>query len=291
MDAAETSTAPASADSAALAAIPPREVFDALMQENDRMLAEYQRIQSGLLNTVRQLSEDLEHKNRLLARQERLAALGEMAAGVAHEIRNPLGGISLYIELLSKDVAGNAAALAICGKMSAAVARLNHTVEQILGFTRTLEPRIARIETRWLVDEVVSIAQPVLDAAGARVHVEIARDGTELWGDQELLHQVLLNLIRNAAEASPKDGTVTISATAVGDGMLALAVRDHGRGFDEETRSKLFTPFFTKKKGGTGLGLALSQRIVEAHRGSMSAANHAHGGAIFTLTLPSRAGA
>lgn len=266
-------------------ALPEPEAFAALMAEYDRAIEHMSRSHELLNAQVSALHQEIEQKNRLLERKERLAALGEMAAGVAHEIRNPLGGISLYLELLANDVAEMAGATAICAKIRAAVDRLNLTVEAILGFTRQLDPQIEAVDVSRLFDEVVGLAARDIEAHELRISMEIAENARSLSADHRLLHQLLLNLLRNACEASPHGGRVRMVAR-LGAAGAELSVSDQGAGIDAAAQGKLFTPFFTTKKGGTGLGLAFCQRIAEAHAGALSVENIAGGGAVFTLRLP-----
>jgi signal transduction histidine kinase len=297
--------------------VPEPQAFSALLAEYDRALSSSQSALAALTRKVEILADEIDVKNRELARAERLAALGEMAAGVAHEIRNPLGGISLYLEMLSNDVRDNQSAIALCSKISTAVSRLNHIVEAILGFTRQLEPQPSRIESAWLVDEALGMARPLLESTGVSPKIEIAVDAGHFDADPGLLHQLMLNLIRNAAEASPKRGVVEIGvrriqarsgpsnrhAAAGGDGaghpkpgtgdvrhFVELSVRDCGNGIEDTVKAKLFQPFASTKKGGTGLGLAFCQRIAEAHGGTINGDNHPDGGAVFTVRLPCGAG-
>ncbi len=265
--------------------LPDPEAFAALMAEYDRALSANQRALKDLQARILTLTAEIEHKNRLLARQERLAALGEMAAGVAHEIRNPLGGISLYIEMLESDLSENEPAVTMCRKISNAVSRLNHTVEAILGFTRTLEPQFGPVDLSSLAEDVVSMARPVMEPRNLRAEIHTSSESALLSADHGLIHQLLLNLVRNAAEASPTGEVVEIGCRQEG-GCSELWVRDRGRGIQPEMADRLFTPFSTNKKGGTGLGLAFCQRIAEAHGGTISASNHVEGGAVFTVRLP-----
>ncbi|NUQ33424.1 MAG: sensor histidine kinase [Planctomycetaceae bacterium] len=304
MQRATTSNAPHAADSD----LPPaqragnapigledREAFTALLAEYDRAIARISASHDSLLKKVADLTAEIEHKNRLLARQERLAALGEMAAGVAHEIRNPLGGIALYVDLLRKDVHGNEGSLAICEKIGGAVARLNHIVEAILGFTRPVEPKLQDVNVRALTAEAAEMAKPLATQRKVSIAADVSPALNNLRADPELLHHLVLNLLRNAVEASADGKEVllrayTIPCTAEKPGQplskAVIEVRDGGPGIAPENRDKIFTPFFTTKKGGTGLGLALCQRIAEAHGGELKAANHPEGGAVFTLVLP-----
>lgn len=282
--------------------IPEPEAFHALMAEYDRLISQMARSQELLIAKVEALQQELEYKNRLLARKERLAALGEMAAGVAHEIRNPLGGISLYVEMLSQDVSAIPGAVKICSKIASAVQRMNHIVEAILGFTRQLEPVLEEIATRMAIDDAVDMVRPQLESLGASVELTIASGAENLRADSRLLHQVLVNLLRNACEVTPEQGVVRISASsstldivvdsATADttqaSIIEIEVEDQGPGIPDDVREKLFTPFFTTKASGTGLGLATCQRIMESHGGSLSAHNREAGGACFRLRIPLR---
>lgn len=260
------------------------DALQAVMAEYERLIQQAVRAHEALSAKVESLSHELEHKNRLLARQERLAALGEMAAGVAHEIRNPLGGISLYLEMLRDDVASVDGAVPLCDKIGNAVTRLNHIVEQILGFTRQLETNLETLQTQGLLEDVADAVRAMANDAGCELCFDIDADVGEIKGDTKLLHQVLLNLARNACEVA--ESQVTLSAHRV-DETIALSVRDDGPGIDEATLPKLFTPFFTTKANGTGLGLAISQRIAEAHGGNLRVISTVGHGASFVLTIPS----
>lgn len=268
------------------------ETFQALFAEYERAIQRSTQTHAVLLQQVNKLKEELELKNRLLARQERLAALGEVAAGVAHEIRNPLGGISLYLEMLANDVAGQEGPTSLCKKIGTALKRLNHTVEMILGFTRPIEAKPRMLDTDELLQEVTELVSPTTRDAQVRVASSIGSGCERLWGDSQLLVQLLLNLVRNAAQASEPESVVELKvyADANESGEFStIEVRDHGTGIPEEILAKLFTPFHTTKKGGTGLGLALCQRIAEAHGAEISGANVIEGeevqGARFVLRL------
>lgn len=273
------------------------ETFQALFAEYERAIQRSTQTHDALLHQVNKMKEEIELKNRLLARQERLAALGEVAAGVAHEIRNPLGGISLYLEMLASDVADQPGPVSLCKKIGTALKRLNHTVEMILGFTRPIEAKPRVLSANELLEEVVELASPILKEAGVEVQCQIEPSCERLWGDSQLLVQLLLNLVRNAAQASKQSGAVQISVCGGehdGQPRTLIEVRDHGDGIPAEVLQSLFTPFQTTKKGGTGLGLALCQRIAEAHGAEISGRNFDgidgdggdERGACFTLKLP-----
>jgi signal transduction histidine kinase len=241
-----------------------------------------------LLQTVATLQEELSEKNKLLERKERLAALGEMAAGMAHEIRNPLGGIQLYASLLAKDVAAMGPSLQLVNKISGGVRRLEGLVSQVLHFTR--ESQVTRSETELadLIATALELAQPRI--AERRIAVEISGVSSLVARiDEHLLGQAVLNLILNAVEAMDHGGKLLIHLGAgedAGDGrQMKLTIRDSGPGIPIAILDRIFNPFFTTKDTGTGLGLAIVHRIVDAHEGTITATNPPGGGAQFEIRI------
>jgi signal transduction histidine kinase len=252
------------------------EVTDRLQQSHDQ-----------LQRTVQSLRHDLADKNRQLERRNRLAALGEMAAGMAHEIRNPLGGIQLYASLLARDLVEQPQSLQLVGKISAGVTRLERLVSQVLGFTREITAQRVPADAAEAVDQALELAQPTLGA----LNVDCDADGPrplKLKLDPMLLGQAALNLVLNAAEAAGGGGRVTVRWSARGRGeqrRLRLSVADSGPGVPPHLLEKIFNPFFTTKESGTGLGLAIVHRIAEAHDGAVTVHNAATGGAVFELKI------
>jgi signal transduction histidine kinase len=234
--------------------------------------------------------EELEDTQGRLVLQERLAALGRVAAAVGHELRNPLGVLtnSLFLVRSRLDRTGGLPAEdaeRIGRHLDTAEREIGAAVvivESLLDFAREREPATAPVDLDELVQESLSVAPP---PAG----VEIVRDGLEglppLMADRGQLRQVLLNLITNAYEAMSEEGVLRIEATANGE-EIEIRVSDTGPGMDEETAKRVFEPFFTQKAKGIGLGLAVSKRIVEAHGGSITGEGAPGGGATFTLTMP-----
>ncbi len=226
------------------------------------------------------------------ARSRRLAALGEMAAGLAHEVRSPLGGIELYASLLKEREEGEPKRLA--AEILTAVQRLHTTMSRLLSFAA--EPRInpKTLPVSQLLREVKEMASPLLQQGKCALEIEDDPEPPPLWGDRELLVQVLLNLVVNAAEAMSDGGTVRIDArpsplyTANGriHRIVEIRVTDQGVGISPENREKIFDPFFTTKSNGTGLGLALAHKITYAHSGSIEVSSQPGQGSSFTLFLP-----
>ena len=242
-----------------------------------------------LERTVRALREELSEKNLLLERRNRLAALGEMAAGLAHEIRNPLGGIQLYASLLAKDVADRPAALGVVHKISGGVRRLEALVSQVLQFSREMTATVAEADVAEVVEQAMELAGAALAERGVRATVAGPRPmGARV--DALLLGQAVLNLVLNAAEAVEGGaGEVRVEygpPPARSEAkQFHLVVQDDGPGIPAKVMDRIFNPFFTTKETGTGLGLAIVHRVVEAHDGTIVVTNVAGSGARFEIRI------
>lgn len=264
---------------------------DQRMEELGRIILAYsevteklQQSQERLEKTVARLRAEVSEKNKIIERKNRLAALGEMAAGIAHEIRNPLGGIQLYASLLKKDVADRPAALDVVNKISGGVRRLEGLVSQVLQFSREIRSQMHEADLAVVVDEAVELARgategrTIVESTGPR---PMAADV-----DERLLGQALLNLLLNAVEAGA--GRVTVSwhrPTKEEAKQFVLRVEDDGPGIPVEVMDRIFNPFFTTRDEGTGLGLSIVHRIVEAHDGAIGATNRESGGARFEIRI------
>lgn len=251
-----------------------------------------------LAREVCRLREELHEKNKELQRRERLAALGEMAAGVAHEIRNPLGGIGLYASLLERDLAAMPPQLEIVKKLSSGVTNLERIVDDILTFAVDGAPNRCRVRLRSILDDVLAQVRPESDAR----HINLAADpslSTEnLYCDPAQIGRALINLLMNAFEAAGENGRVRIhtdgcdafgresAGQRLSDRMCRVVVEDSGPGLTPASEHRIFDPFFTTKSSGTGLGLAIVHRIAQANGGSVLARNGRGGGAVFVLSIP-----
>ncbi len=240
---------------------------------------------------IARLGDELKRKNAQLRRRDRLAALGEMAAGLAHEIRNPLGGMALYASMLEGELQTQPKARLAATKISQAVRSLERLVSDILDFAQEdrlerqvvpLGPTLARLE------ESLS---PWAEQYEAAVEIQESANAVEADCDPARLGQVLLNLLMNGLQAAGSGGAVGLSAkplVAKSGGGVRIEVWDSGPGIAAEAADRIFNPFYTTKDTGTGLGLAIAHRIVEAHNGTIRATNRKEGGARFTVTLPRR---
>lgn len=244
--------------------------------------------QGALQAEVLELRKELSEKNRQLARKNRLAVLGEMAAGVAHEIRNPLGGIELYAGLIRRESADSPKVTRWAERIHQATSDLSHIVGDILDFTRPVKPRFTNVSLLKIAEASVEMASGALEAA--EVQVRFDAEGERLIAaDSGLLQRALLNIVLNAAEATKGGGRLWVRVVEDELGGLparTVSFRDTGCGIPEADLAKVFDPFFSCKSGGTGLGLAMVARIVEAHHGIINAVNHPDGGAVFSITLP-----
>lgn len=237
-----------------------------------------------LAERVAELTEELGEKNRQLERRNRLAALGEMAAGIAHEIRNPLGAIKLYASLLKTDVIDRPAAAQTVDKIANGVGRLESIVSQVLYFTREIRATPIQCDVAELIHETIDIARARKAESAVRI-VSAGPESLSATFDPNLLAQALLNLLINAMDACGDAGTVTVRYATSGKKRIRIAIEDTGPGLPAEVIDKVFDPFFTTKDHGTGLGLAIVNRVAEAHDGAIEARNSKDGGAVFELTI------
>ena len=237
---------------------------------------------------------DLTEVKRLEAQVQRmhtLAALGEMAATVAHEIRNPLGGIAGFATLLERDLAADDPRRRLARKITEGVARLNRIVSSLLSYTRPLTLNTRPVNIVEVVEEATAFFEIDLERRHENISLQRLYPALPLDCaiDPEQFQQVILNLLHNATQAmSPRGGTITIGlVTHTPDpAQIRLTVRDQGMGMSSEVQQKLFTPFFTTKEDGTGLGLVTSKKIIEAHGGLITVESEPGKGTCFTVSIP-----
>lgn len=227
---------------------------------------------------------ELSATQRQLVRQERLAAIGELASTIGHELRNPLGVLSNALYLVRNDLG---AAISERSRRHLATAEREVSaasviVSDLLEFARAREPVPVEFDVNGLVDEVLSVSPPP-----SGVGVERAGDAgpVPLTADRDQLRQVLLNLVGNAVQAMPDGGTLRVAVEPMA-GAVRVRVADTGTGMTDEVRAQVFEPFFTTKARGVGLGLAVTRRIVESHGGEVTVDSAPGQGTTFTVTLP-----
>lgn len=241
-----------------------------------------------LVREVCRLREELIQKNKELERRERLAALGQMAAGVAHEIRNPLGGIGLYTSLLERDLADRPEQLSLVRRMSVGIRNLDGIVGDILTFAGDGMSRRRSARLGSILEAVLIQVAPRVEAEGIDLQIDESLADDEVYCDAGQLERALINLAFNAIDAAGRDGRVWFRASeSKGDpDFVRMTVEDNGPGIPDALRHRVFDPFFTTKDTGTGLGLAIVHRMLESNGGSIVADARAGGGAMFLLTVP-----
>jgi signal transduction histidine kinase len=240
----------------------------------------------ALQEEVARLTDELELKNRELNRRNRLADLGQMASHVAHEVKNSLVPVTLYLNLIRRRLASDAESLDILSQVEAGMTSLNATVNDLLSFTAHRQPHWDGFLVCELTEEIIESMAPQLTAQGVEVELDIPPH-TLLDADREMMRRAILNLVLNALDAMPQGGDLVITAYD-GPRALELEVADSGPGISETDKPRLFEPFYSTKPTGTGLGLAIVSHIAEAHGGSVTATNCPEGGAAFTLRIPRR---
>ena len=238
------------------------------------------------------LRTKLVQSQTLLERQEKLATLGTLAAGIAHEIRNPLTSLKARLYTLEKHLQTVPAARKDTDIISAEISRLEHIVQDVLSFARPSDPKLETIAAETVIREVQGLMSPDLESRGLQLVVESSPE-LLIRADSGHLKQVLVNLVRNAAEAIDGAGTVTLRARAARAPLggretdaVILEVADNGKGIPPEVEKRLFDPFFSTKETGTGLGLPIAARIVEKHGGMLQYQTRPGHGTTFGVVLP-----
>ncbi|BCS54885.1 PAS domain-containing sensor histidine kinase [Geobacter sp. SVR] len=224
-----------------------------------------------------------------LERADRLASIGEMAAGIAHEIKNPLAGISAAISIIKDDLEGADPRAEILGEVLQQVQRLDKTVNDLLFFGKPSMPEFACIDLNSIISKTLNFASQHRSVANFEKRLILAPDLPPVYADAKQMQQVFLNIILNAVQAMPEGGTLTIStsrSTSQTRDLVKVEVADTGSGIPPQILEKIFTPFFTTKAQGTGLGLAICCKLVHLHNGEISVRSDDMHGTVFVIELP-----
>jgi signal transduction histidine kinase len=241
---------------------------------------ELQRTTEKLSEVYRELQSSFEQ----IKRADRLSAIGQLSAGLAHEIRNPLASIDGAAEILQENSINPEIRKETLGIIRKECARLNRLLSSLLDFARPRSPEWHSIDVQHMLESVVQLLS---HSTAKGITIRAQADGTlpKISGDPEQIRQVILNLAINAAQAMPLGGEVRLVA-GHHNSEVVINVIDQGEGVPEENLEKIFDPFFTTKHDGTGLGLSVVHRIVAQHHGSVSARRNPGPGMTFSLTLP-----
>jgi len=264
-----------------------RRFLESLTQENVRLRTQGKRLKRRLQATSHELHEMREG----LAHASKLAALGETAAAIAHEIRNPLTVISAYIQLTRQHLPSNTKVLGHLDRVEREIQRLNRVAQHLMSYSSRSNPAWTKVPVNALVEDTLWLIRPRAHAQHVEVMTDYDASSPAVQGDRDQLTQVLLNLLVNACQAMPDGGRIQITTGVKGEGddaQVTIQIADTGCGIPEEHLPNIFQPFFTTKgKDGTGLGLAISSRIARDHHGTIDVQSEVGRGSVFLIALPS----
>jgi signal transduction histidine kinase len=242
-----------------------------------------------MMQQLRESREEIERLHRTqMSRAEHLATLGELATGLAHEIRNPLAGIAGVIEIVSRDLPATSPARAVIKDVRLEIAQINRIVTDLLETARPHPPQIRLSDLNTTVEHAVMLARQHVISKPIKIELRKSPELPEVEHDSDQIHQVLLNLLLNAVQAMTGPGVVNVEIGSH-DSCASVVVSDTGRGISPQHLSNIFRPFYTTKGNGTGLGLSLARRIVEEHHGRIEVTSVVGKGSQFTVLLPFQA--
>jgi signal transduction histidine kinase len=227
-----------------------------------------------------------------MQRTRTMAALGEMSATVAHEIRNPLGAMGIWAGLLDRDIPAEDPRKKTLSKIIEGLARLNRIVSNLLVYTRPVKAEFRKVNLHALVREILDFMEIEIERQGQAVTVDKSWDDKEpvyVMADPEKMQQVIMNLCQNAVQAMPRGGSLIVRVDKPLRSPATTAffrIADTGIGIDKENITKIFDPFFTTKENGTGLGLAIVKKFIESHAGTIEVQSQPGKGTEFTVYLP-----
>ena len=235
---------------------------------------------------IHKTTADLRKTEAQLIRSEKLAALGQLAAGIAHEIRNPLTSINILIHSLTKNFPSEDSHREDLNVIEEEIERINEILDRFLRFAKPAPPLLERTEVASIFEETLQLIRPRMEKQ--RVHVQKEfQDLPMILMDREQMKQVALNLLLNAVQAMPRGGTLMLRGRNSKDGQwITISIQDSGVGIPNEDMNKLFDPFFSTKEGGIGLGLSIAHRIIDQHHGKIEVESDPGKGTLFTIWLP-----
>ena len=252
--------------------------------------------QRGVVLILRDLTQ-VHTLEEAVRRADRLSMVGTMAAGLAHEIKNPLGGIKGAAQLLQMELTDTPELKEYTALVIRETDRVNRIIEELLDLSRPRNEQNSEVNISQILDEIVMLQKQAVTDRGISFKLQLDPSIPDIVGDRDLLVRLFLNLIKNAGEASPADGEIIIESRidseyhmsfpgARSTPMVLITISDDGPGILKEHQEQIFTPFYTTKIGGSGLGLAICQKIVTDHGGLMHINNRPEGGASIKVSLP-----
>ncbi len=245
-----------------------------------------------LAEAFNEMADSLKEQMDKMQRAEQMAFIGEMAAGLAHEIKNPLAGIKLSIEVLADELDLSEEDRSVLSKIIGEIKRIEKLMKSLLNFARPPKPTFEAMDLNRVIENTAATLNFMLKKRSGKEEEEISlvkeldENLPPIDADMGQLQQVLINLMMNAIDAIEGEGTLTVKTFYDGEGdSIVIDISDTGKGFEEGAEDKIFKPFFTTKSKGTGLGLAITKQLVEGHGGKIEAFNNEAGGATFRIIL------
>jgi two-component system, NtrC family, sensor kinase len=266
---------------------------DSILEIATSSVKRLEEVSTELIITFRDITES-KKSEEIIRRMDRLSSLGQLSAGIAHEIRNPLSGIKLNLQLLSKKVKEDPESTEKVIDSLEGIRRINNLIKSVLNFARPTVPMFKRDYLQRVVKDTVGIMEAQLKREKIRVIMDLPAAVPEIAFDENQIRQVFVNLLLNAMGAMPDGGTIKITGSMDNyepgkAGLFHLVIADNGSGIPQDHLPKIFDPFFTTKPEGTGLGLSIVHKILEQHKAIVEVESSNSGGTVFTLTFPMNA--
>ena len=233
-------------------------------------------------NHVRELHE------REIERASQLATVGELASGIAHEIKNPVVGVANGLDIVRRRAGTDATLLPIIDEMERQIRHVQDAIQELLTFARPATPAFAAVSGDDLAERAIRLVQPTADKGGVRIEIRLDPSHASVLADAEMIHQALINLLMNAIRATPHGGRVDVYTRASGD-WIEIEITDTGHGIAPEHLESVFKPFFTTRHTGTGLGLSITREIIQRHGGTVALRSRLGEGTTVTIRLPAHA--
>jgi two-component system sensor histidine kinase HydH len=262
------------------------EVVGPVQVASTENLTEFNATLDGMARRVADVVERLQSAERQRLRNDQMAALGQLAAGLAHELRNPLTAMKTIVDAARREPKGGSLDARDLAVLDEEIQRLNRSLQSFLDYARPPAARKRPVDLKAIAEKTRQLLSARAEQQSIRVRIEQPECPVVVEADPEQMHQVLLNLMLNAFDAIGTDGELTIRIADDGAGFASLSVADTGTGISQAVRDRLFEPFVSTKESGSGLGLTTCRRIVEDHGGQIEAADGSGRGAIFTVKLP-----
>jgi signal transduction histidine kinase len=244
---------------------------------------------NAMVQSLDSATRELEESHQKQIQQAgKLASIGELASGIAHEIRNPLAGIGAAVEVLAEENNLNGQRTEIVAEIRQQITRLNRTLHDLLEFARLRDPEIAPCDVHGFIRPMLALVRPDAQKFHVKIEERFAADLPTISADEGQMQQALLNILLNGVQAMPSGGTLTVSTESTqrnGSEIVRIKIRDTGVGIARQHLAKIFSPFFTTKHRGTGLGLSITRTIIEKHHGTIAVDSEPGNGTTFTLEL------